>query len=344
MLNKVLLALVCITSLVSGGRNLELLAEYETDLENTWRNIFIENCMLVDGSYRISISRSVYSEDYSVLRDYWNISVMESETSASVVVEEANPPESCLIESVYSEDSGTMYLAALTMPDDTLWTCMLEGTSDFDNDAQVFTFGNGDLIVYSKPDCFGSSSNLQKISSFGEALWHYALTTSYLLDVPMDMAELSPSVSSIRETPSGDILVTGSVKQWLTDVPCWFACLLDGETGEVLWKNTGTGLGAAALLDGITVNSDCIIAVGSTAEEVRTPDMNYSEWGEEKTFIAFLDSDGNVSDSVIGGSEFADSYTSIIGIGSTLTDNEYFVVGSDSSSNTMTLGKFRFSY
>jgi len=315
---------------------LTLLDEFETGLENSMQSFYIEKCCVKDSSYSLILSRPVYTDDISVIRDYWNISF--DEVTCEVIAVELNPPDLILFYSVCSDETYEMLLIASSPSGDTLWSCPLEGTSDFDNDPVIFALKDNDLIVYNKPDCFDISSKLQRISQSGEKLWCLYLTTAYLLDIPEERAELSPRVNSVRELPSGDILITGSVKAWLNNVTGWFVCLLDGETGEVIWKNTGTGLGAAALFDGSMVSSDVIITIGSTAEAVTPPDMNYSIWGDQKSMMLFFDADGLLFDSLIGGSELN---TGEIFIGNILVDDEFFIIGSDLSSNTMKLNKYR---
>ena len=342
MFNKLFLVLFLLSSFAfsTSQITLSLVDEFGIGLENNVRSFYLEKCFVKDSSYCLILSRSVYTDDTSVVRDYWNISF--DEVAGEVITEELNPSDSISFQSVCSDESYEMLLIAFSASGDTLWSCPLEGTSDFDNDPVIFTLADNDLIVYNKPDCFSISSKLQRISQSGAKLWCLYLTTAYLLDIPEERAELSPRVNSVRELPSGDILVTGSVKQWLNDVTGWFVCLLDGATGEVIWKNTGTGLGAAALFDGIMLGSDVIITVGSTAEAVIPQEMVYSLWGEKKSLIVFLDIDGHVIDSSIGCSESVESFESIIDID--LTNDKFFIIGSDSSFDRMILSKFRFAF
>ena len=243
-------------------------------------------------------------------------------------------------------DSREVYLVACAIGGDTLWTCPLEGTdADFISQPVVAELGDGGYLVNSPPDCQTSCTEIQRISPDGGTVFHISLETGYLLDLESQPSEIYPSVLSLSETAGGNVLLGGSVSQWLTSPDTWFVCLLDGSTGEPLWKITGPGLGEARLLHAVETESGRIIAVGETAESVVPEGMAYTLWGPRRPLTVLLDRSGALLDQDSFQPEMTDSFLSVAefdyGDGPRSADvlppDHFLIAGADSLSGGLTL-------
>jgi hypothetical protein len=208
-----------------------------------------------------------------------------------------------------------IWLIARTDAGDTLWACALEGTGEFCYPPDVTFLPDGGYMLLIEYDCWSSSVWTGRISSSGELLWHSYLSANYLMELPRSAGEVEPRVHSFRETSSGDILACGSVSEWITDPVVSFVCLLDGETGDPVWKTVYLGHGQAAFYDAVEASSGAIVAVGATAESVRPEDgSNRWVWGERSPFIAVLDPDGAMQSLVVFDFDETYEFRSIIEI------------------------------
>lgn len=224
----------------------------------------------------------------------------------------------------YLPDSGVRFcftmaehyrqlMCCINAEGDTLWTCPLEGTNDFDNAISPFPLSGGDIAVVSHPDCWTTETYIARVSPRGELLWHNYLTTNYLMDMSEEEGETCPKVRSLRETDNGDLLVCGTVSRWVTTPSAMFVALLDGESGEPIWKTTCHLLGEAAANDVAVLASGGFIVVGSTAETVHTEEYpNVAQWGEERPFAVLLSENGKPLGSTLCSGSLARSFNGVI--------------------------------
>lgn len=189
-------------------------------------------------------------------------------------------------------DDPKQWLTAISHEGDTLWSCELAGTCEFDNVAAVRELSNGDCILRIDPDCWTTETYLARLSSSGELLWVRYLSSIQLLGLPASsLGESNPGVRALRETSEGDILACGRVALWVTDDHALFVCLLDGETGETVWSALHYGLGEAEAMDVAETASGMIVAVGATAES-RSPERGPRE--RRYPMLAVLDGSGSL--------------------------------------------------
>ncbi len=228
-----------------------------------------------------------------------------------------------------------MWLIARTEQNDTVWTCPLEGTNEFHSVPHATELPDGGYLILNSPDCFDICVEIHSISSDGEMICHYSMGTDYLLDMPDPFGELYPRVRSLWKTSSGDILACGTVFNVYTDPNAWFVCLMDGDTGNPLWKTTGYGLGNAAIYDAIETSSGLIVAVGATATTIVLEDRDLDTWGPELPFIVVLDDTGVLQKLVVCDANLADMFYSIIETDP--LECEFLITGKDTTSNELVL-------
>ncbi|HOD20160.1 MAG TPA: hypothetical protein PLV86_06500 [Candidatus Fermentibacter daniensis] len=190
------------------------------------------------------------------------------------------------------EDARGWQALACVSQADTLWTCLLEGTDEWENGPVVSGSQESGYLLGSRPDCSRNWTRIARIAPTGEVIFSTLLTSVYLLDLQEPIGETGPSVASLDMTSSGDVVVAGRVSQWYTSPEEWFVCLLDGETGIPIWKATGAGMGLAGLYQVIEAPSGVLIGVGATspAGDGRNPWV----WGQEHPLIVVIGQDGSV--------------------------------------------------
>jgi len=329
---------------ISGG-SVEILSETSCPVEMTWTPIRIDGWKLLEsGGMRILLSRGFPFDTKS-----WMIDI-DSEGNL-LSSDETVPGQQLILSTSQFAGSTEMWLIACTERDDTVWTCALEGTDDFNNYQLVTALSDGGYLIDSPPDCHSIYTEIQSISSTGEMICHHSLGTDYLLDLDEPVGETQASVSSVVENSWGDILIGGSVAQWYTSPDAWFVCLLDGDTGNPLWKTTGYALGEARVLDAIETSDGSVIAVGETGESVIPEGACYSLWGPKHPFIAVLEDDGSLIDLEVFELREADSFEAVIEYDSGLDymyDSvppplEFIVAGVDTTSSELVLVRIRIS-
>ena len=205
--------------------------------------------------------------------------------------------------------SGGSQVLACASGSDTLWTCLLEGSDEFENGPVVSGSQNCGYLVSSRPDCNGTWTRIARITAGGEIVFSTLITSVYLLDSPEPVGEIGPSVESLGMTADGDVIVAGRVSQWFTSPEEWFVCLLDGLTGAPLWKATGSAKGLAGLNQVTETPSGAYIGVGSTSVP-GDPGLPWV-WGEEEPLLVVIASDGTVLDECTFRLETVDALTGI---------------------------------
>ena len=162
-------------------------------------------------------------------------------------------------------DRDMLWLCALGGEGDTLWTTGLTGTDEWNYSADITYLLNGGYFAVVYADCWSTYTYTARLSRAGELQWHNCLNTEYLLGIDENTAEMDPRIVSLRETESGDFLASGSVSQWCTDSDFSYVCLLDGDTGDPVWKTVILAMGESSAYDAVETTSGMILAVGTTA-------------------------------------------------------------------------------
>ena len=317
---------------------IDILSEHSCPVEMMrWSPIRIDSCQFLEsGGMRISTNRAVPSGDSLFNTELWTIVIDSAGCPVSCEVVVLDIPDNRLILS-FSQLGGSseMWMIACTEQNDTVWTCALEGTDEFSNYQVVTKLPDGGYLINSPPDCHSTYTEIQSVSSAGEMIFHYSLGTCYLLDLPGVIGEVSPGVRFLRKTSSGDILVGGTVSQFLTSPNAWFVCLLDGDTGNPRWKTTGYALGMAGVYEAIEASSGLIVAVGATARIVVPEGYPRSAWGSKLPFITVLDCTGAFQKTVVCDLDLADWFYSIIETDP--LESEFLIAGEDTTSNELVL-------
>ena len=318
---------------------INILSEHLCHVEMMRRNpLRIDSCQLLEsGGMQISGNRSFPVNDIDVSFNDKTWMIVTDPDGCPVSFEETVPVSPLTLSVNRPGDWYDMlWLIACTEQGDTLWTCALEGTGEFDYSPDVTELPDGGFLLTIYPDCWTTYTKTARISSDGEMIWHNDLSSNYLLGLPESLGEVQPHISSFRETSSGDILACGSVSEWITSPDIWFVCLLDGDTGDPLWKTINFGLGEARVCDAIETSSGMIVAVGTTARSFTPEDAPYRTiWGPKLPFIAVLDSTGAFQRLVICDLDLTDIFYSIIETDP--INNEFLIVGDDSVSNELVL-------
>jgi hypothetical protein len=231
--------------------------------------------------------------------------------------------------------TGNQVLVACTPGGDTLWTCTLEGTDEFDNCPVVAGSEEEGYLVSIRPDCNSNETRVLRLSPSGEVIFSIQLSNYYLLDLPEFDGETGPGVESMTLTRSGDVLLSGSVSEWFTTPEAWFVCILDGDTGEPVWKASGFGLGMAGAFQAIETESGLLLAVGSTSIPVVAEGCSFSTRGENLPLLVVLDGEGNVLGEVVIGLQ-SSSWLTGIACADPSTD-EYLAAGTSPGSEEVFL-------
>lgn len=313
--------------------SLRILSEYLCPLEmDRWNPVLIDSFQsLESGEMRISVSRDFPFIRYPIKS--WTI-VIDS-TGCPKSCDENVPDNRLFLSTSQLGGLRERSLIVRTEQYDTLCTCILEGTNEYHAIPQATELADGGYLIYNPPDRFDIFVEIHSISSAGEMIWHYSLGTDYLLDLPEPVGEDHPQVRSLRKTSSGDILVGGLVFDSYTDPNTWFVCLLDGDTGNPLWKTTGCALGNATVHDVIETSSGLIVAVGSTARIVESEDFDSPSCGPGFPFIAALNSTGELQKLVILETDLSDMFYNIIETNP--LECEFLIAGNDRISNELVL-------
>ncbi|MCD4776795.1 MAG: hypothetical protein K8S15_12185 [Candidatus Aegiribacteria sp.] len=324
------IALLILFSVSAHSVTIDILSEYSCPVEMiTSIPVRIDSCQLLEsGGLRISASQSVLFNDVEFNYDSWTI-VIDSDW-CPMSCDRAALDNSFELSTAQLGGSGEMWLIACAEQGDTLWTCALEGTDEFHVNPFVTEISDGRYLVNNDPDCHSTCTEIQSISAAGEMICHYSLNTDYLLDLPEPIGETAAYVHSLRMTSSGDILIGGAVQQWFTSPVAGFVCLLDGDTGNPLWRNAGYFRGMASVYDAVETSSGHVIAVGTTARSVELEETPRTMWGTELAFIAVLDATGTLQKMVVCDLDIANCFYSIIETDQ--SECEFLIVGTGSSS------------
>lgn len=309
---------------------INILSEYSCPVEMITSNpVRIDSCQLLEsGGLRISASQSVLFNDVSFNYESWTI-VIDSDW-CPMSCDRAILDNSFILSTAQLGGSGEMWLIACTEQGDTLWTCALEGTDEFHVNPFVTEISDGGYLVNNDPDSHSTCTEIQSISSAGEMICHYSLYTDYLLDLPEPIGETAANVYSLRRTSSDDILIGGAVQQFITSPVAGFVCLLNGDTGNPIWRNAGFFRGMANVYDAIETSSGHVIAVGTTAGSVESEESPFTMWGTKQAIIVVLDAAGTLQKMVVCDLEIADCFYSIIETDQ--SECEFLIVGTGSSS------------
>ena len=313
---------------------ISILSEHLCPIEiNRFNPIQIDSCQFEQsGRIRIHLSLDLYRNMVSFCDELWAVE-MDS-NGYPLLCEEVASSNRLIMTTAALDDSREMSLIACTEQADTAWTCSLERTDREGYWSPCVTeLSDGGYIVSNSPDAFVPFTEIQRISSDGEALFHYTMSSMYLLDLSEDSGEIWPHIMSFRETSAGNILACGGVQEWVTDPDLYFVCLLDGDTGDPLWEITGAGLGNATIYDVIETSSGMIIATGATAISYSPEGYYYSVWGRKLPFIAIFSETGALQKMVVVDLDPTDLFSSIVEINP--SENEFLIAGSDSLSNQL---------
>lgn len=321
-----------VTAATSSG-TIEILSERSYPIELSLSPVRIEGYQLLEsGGIRISVIEGSYRQSIS-----WIIETDSLGNTVSIDVDSLyNLPVLSMAE---FPGLNEMWMVAGDERGDTLWKCPLEGTDiSFFDQPMIIELPDGGYLVKCSPDCQTNVTDIQRISIDGEMLWHLSLGTNYLLDLPEPDGEIYPFVECMRETSSGDLLVGGSVSQWLTSADACFVTLIDGSNGMAVWKTLEYALGEARILDVIETVSGYIVAVGETAESVSPQNQDYCFWGAKQPLLSVLNDEGTLLNLEVLNLERTDSFKSIIELEDHSTDgNEFLIAGVDSSTCELVL-------
>ncbi len=276
----------------------------------------------------IAAGRFVYSPPVS---NNWVAWTMEASPDGAIVCAEADLSAMPVITEYQPAGGDGCQALACVSGIDTLWTCILDGTDEFENGPVVAGSQGSGYLVSSRPDCNGDWTRIVRITPEGEAVFSVLLTSVYLLDLAEPVGEIGPSVSSLGMTSSGDVIVAGRVSQWFTSPEEWFVCLLDGETGEPVWKATGAGMGLAGLNQVTEAPSGALIGVGATsAPGGEQPWV----WGAAYPLLVIIEPDGTLIEEAVVGLASADELT---GIAATDVPGVFLTAGSDTGQGVTVL-------
>lgn len=236
----------------------------------------------------MAASRFVYAPP---LTNNWAAWAMVADLDGAIVCSEADLSEMPVITEYQPAGGNGCQALTCVSGADTLWTCLLEDTDEFENGPVVAGSQESGYLVSSRPDCNGDWTRIARITPGGDVVFSTLLTSIYLLDLSEPVGEIGPSVASLGLTASGDVLVAGRVSQWFTSPEEWFVCLLDGETGEPVWKATGAGMGLAGLNQAVEAPSGALIGVGATSAP---GDEQPWVWGPACPLIVVIGQDGTL--------------------------------------------------
>ncbi len=299
---------------------------------------FRSNQILIDGyqmwraaGFRVQLSRHLRRNMVSFNDEVWTVDI--DADGYPVSWQETVSSNRLIMTTSALGGSREMSLIACTEQADTVWTCSLERTDREGYWSPCVTeLSDGGYIVSNSPDAYVPVTEIQRISSDGEALFHYSMSSMYLLDLPEeDGGDVWPHIMSFRETSAGNILACGSVKNWLTDPVSFFVCLLDGDTGDPLWKITGAGLGEATIYDVVKTSSGMIVTVGVTGTAIVPEGELHPIRGRRLPFIAIFSATGALQKMVVVDLYLTNLFSSIIE--NIYSENEFLIAGSDSLSN-----------
>lgn len=315
---------------------INILSEHLCPIETMRYNpILIDRCQFEgSGRDRVQLQRHLSRNMVSFCDELWTVETDSNGYPLSC--EEIVSGNPLIMTTAALDGSRERSLIACSGQADTAWTCSLEGTdSECYWSSCVTELSGGGYMVSSSPDAFDYVTEIQRISANGETLFHYSITSSYLLDLSEGSGEIWPHIKSFRETSAGNIIVSGNVQEWVTDPDCYFVCFLDGETGNPLWKTAGAGLGEACVYDAIEISSGLIYAVGATAISIFPEGQYYTVWGRKQPFIAVFSETGVLQKMMVLDLDLTDLFSSIVEINS--SENEFLIIGSDSLSDQMVL-------
>jgi hypothetical protein len=260
--------------------------------------LLLDGCSSRDcGGLLISASRWRYGIPFADGYDRWSIEVCPGGEPAACT---GMPPASDVVISAAAIDPGSddQYLLALSPGGDTLWTCRLEGTDEFCHSPRIFGLGEDGYAACITPDCNGNLAGIYRISPCGECLFASWIEHWWLLGMPEAPGEAGPRIASACRTPSGGLLLAGEVSEWMTTPLAWFACMIDGITGEPVWRASGFGLGQAFLSDAVTTGGGLTVAVGATAL-CSYEDGPVPGWEGIRPMIVLLGPSGDVLQTII---------------------------------------------
>lgn len=309
--------------------SLRVLSEESTGFEmDPWNPVRLDGCEVMDdGGLLLLLSRRA---DPSIIehgvRDMWAIQLDPDGSIASL---ESLPrdPGLRLTTSPLLEEDDDLFLIACTDAGDTLWACRLERTDEFCHSAFVTAAEGGGWLVSIDPDAESDESAIYFVSSSGVCVFHARLGYRYLLDSTEEYCETNPVVRAQHMTRSGDILLGGSVCEYMGSPSAWFTCALDGGTGEPLWKATDFGLGDAWILDFTETRGGGLVAVGRTVpREFRDGRFFWSE-APGRPLVVVLGPSGEVLGTEMPDTETAVSFQSICAVPG--EEDGYVVAGSD---------------
>ncbi len=294
--------------------------------------IRIDRCQLLEsGGMRISANRSFPVNDIDVSFNDKTWMIVTDPDGCPMSCEETVPVNPFILSVNRPGDCYDMlWLIACTEQGDTLWTCALEGLDEFDSSPDVAELQDGGYVISSY-----SEGYIARISSDGELLWYSFLSTGYMLGIPGFEAENCPRILSVRETSGGGFLTCGRVAEYLTSPDALFVCLLDGDSGELLWRTVNFALGEAEVRDAIETSSGMILAVGATAESIVPEDAYYTVWGSKFPLIAVLNGSGELQKVLVCDLDLTDVFYSIIETDQ--RESEFLIFGGDSLSNESVL-------
>ncbi len=312
---------------------LEILSETTYPIELHLNPVRITDYQIFEsGGLRIGINEGSYFNSVS-----W---IIETDSLGNAVTIDADSTDNLPVLSI-AEFPGSYeeWIVAQNGNGDTLWKCSLEGTDiSFFNQHRVVKLSGGGYLVDCSPDCHLYWTDIQRILVNGEKLWHLAFKTNYLLDFPEQDGEVYPHIYCIKETSSGELLIGGCVSQWITTADASFVSLLEGASGNPVWKIIEYALGEARILDIIETSSGHFVAVGETAESVTPENKNYCIWGARQPLLIVLDSGGNLLNLEVLNPDRMNSFKSIIELEDySINGNEFLIAGVDSSTCELVL-------
>ncbi len=311
----VLLFITCLTVIdpaVSGSLELTVLSEDAVDIElNEMRSLHLDSLRsLADGEVLLFLSKVYSGNDIDLYPMGWSVESGEHGTHAY----QTGPGEMPVLRFHRRPEDNFQKLTAISLAGDTLWTVTLDETCEYDNNMLAYPLSGGDLLLISHTDCWSTCTYVARVSGHGDLLWAEWLETEYLLDLPENECECKPRIQSVRETADGNLLLCGSVEQWVTSADSLFVTMLAGGNGEPVWKTLYSGLGEALALDVIQTSSGRIIAVGATSETAYTDSFPAADiWSADPCpLVMVLDENGELLEAEIALNTSAEAFHKVI--------------------------------
>lgn len=301
----------------------------------------IDSCILSEsGGYEIFLSNlQGPSAEYGSF-DYNLMWIEVDENGNLVSYEDITLDNTPILSFPDFGESENLRITSMDESGDTLWACTFEDKPlEWFHGPDITELDEG-FIIDNHPEGWSNSTHIHRISDGGNELFDFSLSSQYVLDDLDATAELFPRIHSFRETETKNILVSGGTSLWLNSPSASFVLLLEGETGDILWKMKHFGLASSLISDAIETSSGLIVAVGVTGRHNWPMAAGTrSVWTASEPFVAMMNSSGELLRIIVCDFEFTTNLYSIVELDS--AENEFLIAGIKSSSRELVLIKMK---